>query len=47
MYYEAFQEFDEKGITVVMEEIVGKALANSYHKRLAYLEKNIWKIGVD
>ncbi len=37
-YYEAFKEFDEKGATIVMEEIVGKALANSYHKRLAYLE---------
>jgi len=37
-YYEAFKEFDEKGVTVVMEEIVGKALTNSYHKRLAYLE---------
>lgn len=37
-YYEAFKEFDEKGSTVVMEEIVGKALTNSYHKRLAYLE---------
>ena len=37
-YYEAFKEFDEKGITSVMEEIVGKALTNSYHKRLAYLE---------
>ena len=82
MYYEAFKEFDEKGITNIMEEIVGKALTNSYHKRLAYLEgkkiitlakyaksnklshsnlinkasrqtieafleKNIWKIGVD
>lgn len=81
-YYEAFKEFDEKGATVVMEEIVGKALTNSYHKRLTYLEgkkiitltdyaknnklshsnlinkanrqtieafleKNIWKIGVD
>ncbi|MEK6645496.1 MAG: Fic family protein [Candidatus Firestonebacteria bacterium] len=81
-YYEAFKEFDEKGMTVVMEEIVGKALTNSYHKRLAYiegkkiitlvdyaknnklshsnlinkanrqtieafLEKNVWKIGVD
>src|SRR3989339_2228230 len=81
-YYEAFKEFDEKGETTVMEEIVGKALANSYHKRLAYLEgkkiitlaeyattnkvshsnlinkanrqtieafleKNVWKIGVD
>ncbi|PIP17675.1 MAG: cell filamentation protein Fic [Parcubacteria group bacterium CG23_combo_of_CG06-09_8_20_14_all_35_9] len=82
IYYEAFKEFDEKGITNIMEEIVGKALTNSYHKRLAYLEgkkiitlaeyaksnklshsnlinkasrqtieafleKNIWKIGVD
>lgn len=37
-YYEAFKEFDEKGKTATMEEIVGKALANSYHKRLAYLE---------
>lgn len=81
-YYEAFKEFDEKGITNVMEEITAKALTNSYYKRLAYLEdkkivtlseyaksnklshsnlinkanrqtieafleKNIWKIGVD
>ncbi len=81
-YYEAFKEFDEKGPASIMEEIVGKALANSYHKRLAYLEgkkiitladyaknnkishsnlinkanrqtieafleKNVWKIGVD
>jgi len=38
MYYKAFQEFDAKGETTVMEEIVGKALTNSYHKRLAYLE---------
>lgn len=37
-YYEAFKEFDEKGITTVMEEITGKALTNSYYKRLAYLE---------
>jgi len=37
-YYEAFREFDEKGATTIMEEIVGKALTNSYHKRLAYLE---------
>ncbi|MDO8509986.1 MAG: Fic family protein [bacterium] len=36
-YYEAFREFDEKGSTAIMEEIVGKALTNSYHKRLAYL----------
>ena len=38
MYYEAFKEFGEKGATKIMEEIVGKALTNSYHKRLAYLE---------
>lgn len=37
-YYAAFKEFDEKGKTTIMEEIVGKALTNSYHKRLAYLE---------
>lgn len=37
-YYEAFREFDAKGATDIMEEIVGKALTNSYHKRLAYLE---------
>lgn len=37
-YYEAFKEFDEKKATKTMEEIVGKALTNSYHKRLAYLE---------
>lgn len=41
-YYGAFKEFDEKGMTKIMEEIVGRALTNSYHKRLAYLEdKNI------
>ena len=37
-YYEAFREFDLKGDTKIMEEIVAKALMNSYHKRLAYLE---------
>ena len=37
-YYQAFKEFDEKGVAAVMEEIVAKALTNSYHKRLAYLE---------
>ena len=81
-YYESFREFDLKGSTAIMEEIVGKAITNSYYKRLAYLEgkkiitlseyakknklshsnlinkanrqtieafleKNIWKIGVD
>ncbi len=38
LYYQAFQEFDKKGKTQIMEEIVGKSLTNSYHKRLAYLE---------
>lgn len=37
-YYDAFKEFQEKGKTKTMEEIVGKALANSFHKRIAYLE---------
>jgi Fic family protein len=37
-YYDAFREFDAKGATGIMEEIVAKALTNSYHKRLAYLE---------
>lgn len=37
-YYDAFKEFDAKGATDIMEEIVGKALTNSYYKRLAYLE---------
>jgi len=37
-YYEAFNMFDKQETTTIMEEIVGKALTNSYHKRLAYLE---------
>ena len=37
-YYQAFKEFDWRNKTTIMEEIVGKALTNSYHKRLAYLE---------
>lgn len=37
-YYDAFREFDKKNATNLMEEIVGKSLANSYHKRLAYIE---------
>ena len=37
-YYEAFKEYEKNGTTSVMEEIVGRALTNSYHKRLAYLE---------
>src|SRR3989344_2437893 len=37
-YYEAFREFEKRGDISIMEEIVGRALTNSYHKRLAYLE---------
>ncbi len=37
-YYDAFVEFDRSGATALMEDIVGKALTISYHKRLAYLE---------
>lgn len=37
-YYSAFNEFNESGKTKSMENIIGKALTNSYHKRLAYLE---------
>jgi len=44
-YYQAFREFDEKDKTDIMEEIVGRALINSYYKRLAYLEnKKIIKL---
>lgn len=38
MYYDAFNEFQTRGGTKIMETIVAKALTNSYHKRLAYLE---------
>ena len=37
-YYDAFSEFDAGKKTAIMEELVGRALTNSYHKRLAYLE---------
>lgn len=37
-YYDAFQEFENSGKTAIMEEIIGRALTASYHKRLAYLE---------
>ena len=41
-YYDAFRKFDADGSTAKMEMIVGRALSESYHKRLAYLEgKNI------
>ncbi len=37
-YYAAFRKFDADGDVSLMEVIVGRALTNSYHKRLAYLE---------
>lgn len=37
-YYDAFKEFNTMKSSAIMEDIVGKALTNSYHKRLAYLE---------
>ena len=37
-YYEAFKEFETTEKTTIMEELIGRALTNSYHKRLAYLE---------
>jgi Fic family protein len=37
-YYTAFTNYDTKGSTSVMDSIIGLALTNSYHKRLAYLE---------
>lgn len=41
MYYDAFKEFQTKGGVKIMEAIVAKALTNSYHKRLAYLEDKV------
>ncbi len=38
LYYDAFEEFDRNISSSIMEEIVGKAITNSYHKRLAYLD---------
>jgi Fic family protein len=37
-YYDAFKEYDKNSGTKTMQEMVGRALTNSYHKRLAYLE---------
>ena len=39
LYYDAFKEFDQNGATKIMEQMVARALTNSYHKRLAYLER--------
>ena len=45
-YYDAFAEYNKNGATTIMEGIVAKALTNSYHKRLAYLEgKKIVTLG--
>lgn len=41
MYYNAFREFEKNGNSEIMETIVAKALTNSYHKRLAYLEGKV------
>ncbi len=44
-YYDAFSEYDLTGKVKKMEEIVYKALLNSFHKRLAYLaSKKIIKL---
>lgn len=37
-YYDAFEAFETQSKTALMELIVGRALSNSYYKRLAYLE---------
>jgi Fic family protein len=37
-YYQAFKEFDATGDTATMESIIGFALSNSYHKRIAYMQ---------
>ena len=45
LYYDAFSEYDNKGKTDIMNDIIAKALLNSYHKRLAYIEgKKIIKL---
>ena len=41
MYYDAFRDFQTNGDTKIMETIVTKALTNSYHKRLTYLEGKV------
>ncbi len=38
VYYQAFKEFDATGATTIMENVIGLALRESYHKRLAYME---------
>lgn len=36
-YYDSFKEFQTTKKCSIMQELVGKSLINSYHKRLAYL----------
>ena len=36
-YYEAFREYEKNRSTFIMQELFGRAITNSYHKRLAYL----------
>ena len=38
LYYDAFEAFDSKGDTRIMEDIVAKSLSSGYHKRIAYLQ---------
>lgn len=37
-YYKAFHEFEGSGSLSTMEELIGRALTSSYHKRLAYIK---------
>lgn len=37
-YYDAFRQYQRDSKTKLMQELVFRALTNSYHKRLAYLE---------
>jgi len=37
-YYDAFKQYDTAQEVKIMEEIIGRALTESYHKRLAYME---------
>jgi Fic family protein len=37
-YYAAFKAYDQSQDIKLMEEIIGRAITKSYHKRLAYLE---------
>lgn len=37
-YYDAFNEYHKRQSTKMMEQLIFRALTNSYHKRLAYME---------